>query len=66
MRARSRRSILRQAQLCEATGVPTFHLETAVELTTQMTAGKQTAGVTAGASTPEWIVQEFVKTLESI
>lgn len=56
----------RLAQLCEAAGVPTFHLETVAELTTQMTTGKQTAGVTAGASTPDWIIREFVKRLESI
>lgn len=56
----------RLAQLCEATGVPTFHLETVAELTTGMVAGKQVAGVSAGASTPDWIIQEFVEKLESM
>ena len=56
----------RLAQICEPTGVPTFHLETADELTSEMTAGKQVAGVTAGASTPDWIIDEFVTKLESL
>lgn len=56
----------RLAQLCAATGVPTFHLETVAELTEEMTAGKEVAGVTAGASTPDWIIEEFVEKLESV
>lgn len=56
----------RLAQLCEATGVPTFHLETSAELTPEMTTGRRVAGVTAGASTPDWIVKEFVEKLESL
>jgi 4-hydroxy-3-methylbut-2-enyl diphosphate reductase len=56
----------RLAQLCDATGVPTFHLETASELTPEMTAGRRSAGVTAGASTPDWIIDEFVKRLEAM
>ena len=56
----------RLAQLCQATGVPTFHLETAGELTPRMTAGRTIAGVTAGASTPDWIIDEFVTRLEAM
>ncbi|KPJ55679.1 MAG: hypothetical protein AMS16_03850 [Planctomycetes bacterium DG_58] len=56
----------RLAQLCDATGVPTFHLETSAELTPEMTAGRQVVGVTAGASTPAWIIEDFVAKLESL
>jgi 4-hydroxy-3-methylbut-2-enyl diphosphate reductase len=56
----------RLAQFSEAAGVPTFQLETAAELATGMTAGKTVAGVTAGASTPDWIIDEFVKKLETL
>jgi 4-hydroxy-3-methylbut-2-enyl diphosphate reductase IspH len=28
--------------------------------------GKKSAGVTAGASTPDWIINQFVKNLEVI
>jgi len=54
------------AQLCQATGVRTYHLETVNELTPDMVAGKQAAGVTAGASTPNWIIDAFVTKLESV
>ncbi len=56
----------RLAQICAASGVPTHHLETAAELRPEMTAGRTAAGVTAGASTPDWIIDEFVKTLEAL
>ena len=29
------------------------------------TPGKKVAGVTAGASTPEWVIAEFVRNLEA-
>ena len=54
----------RLAQICASTGVPTHQLETVGELTSEMLAGKRIAGVTAGASTPDWIIEEFVKKLE--
>ena len=56
----------RLAQLCETVGVPTYHLETVDELRPEMTRGKQCAGVTAGASTPDWIVSDFVRELETL
>ncbi len=54
------------ARLCKEQDCETYHLETAAQLTPSMTEGKKIAGVTAGASTPEWIIQEFVKELEAI
>lgn len=56
----------RLAQLCLAAGVDTYHLETVEELTDAMTAGKHASGVTAGASTPDWIIDDFVKALEAL
>jgi 4-hydroxy-3-methylbut-2-enyl diphosphate reductase IspH len=41
-------------------------LETWDQFEPSMTEGKQVAGVTAGASTPEWVVREFVDRLEKI
>ncbi|MFQ5462233.1 MAG: 4-hydroxy-3-methylbut-2-enyl diphosphate reductase [Phycisphaerae bacterium] len=52
------------ARLCEETGCDTYHLETWDQFDPAMIAGKKTAGVTAGASTPEWVIGEFVKNLE--
>ncbi len=54
------------ADLCRQQGVPTHHLENWEQFKPERVAGKQAAGVTAGASTPEWVVQEFVEKLQAI
>jgi len=51
------------AEICRSRGVPTYHLESWQQFRPEMVAGRNTAGVTAGASTPDWIVQEFVENL---
>ncbi len=53
-------------RLCLETGCDTFHLETWDQFEPAMVAGKSIAGVTAGASTPEWIVADFVERLEAV
>lgn len=54
------------ARLCESTGVTTHHLESADELTGEMLAGHLRIGVTAGASTPQWVVQQFLDRAKSL
>lgn len=54
------------ARMCREAGTETHHLETWEQFEPRMVAGKTVAGVTAGASTPEWIIQEFVKQLQAI
>jgi len=54
------------AQLCRQTGVNTYHLEGWQQFQPHMVSGKMVAGVTAGASTPESVVQEFAGTLEAV
>ena len=54
------------AKLCRETGTDTHHLETWQQFDRSMIEGKKTAGVTAGASTPEFVIQEFVKNLEKM
>ncbi|MBI4717101.1 MAG: 4-hydroxy-3-methylbut-2-enyl diphosphate reductase [Planctomycetes bacterium] len=54
------------ARLCEEQGRATYHIETADQLEPHMVAGRKVAGVTAGASTPEWVIAEFVRKLEAI
>lgn len=44
----------------------TYHIESAGEITAEMTAGAETAGVTAGASTPSYIIKQVVEKLEGI
>lgn len=54
----------RLAELCRGVNTQTFHLQNWVELDESLLSGKNTAGVTAGASTPDWIIHEFVRNLE--
>ena len=55
---------LKLAELCKKFNKQTFHLQNWSELDKRLLFGKNTAGVTAGASTPKWIISEFVKNLE--
>ena len=53
------------ARLCREAGTDTHHIETWDQFEPRMAAGKKVAGVTAGASTPEWVIAEFVRNLEA-
>ena len=55
----------RLAELCKKVNKQTFHLQNWNELDKKVLFGKNIAGVTAGASTPEWIIAEFVGNLEA-
>ena len=54
----------RLADLCRKYNEATFHLQNWDELDRKILFGKAVAGVTAGASTPNWVIEEFVKHLE--
>ena len=47
----------RLAELCQEQGTVTYHIETPEELQSQWFADVQRAGVTAGASTPDWLIE---------
>ncbi|MEG1500354.1 MAG: bifunctional 4-hydroxy-3-methylbut-2-enyl diphosphate reductase/30S ribosomal protein S1 [Clostridiales bacterium] len=51
---------LKLAQICSSGGIPAFHLETACDLLPYMYQGKEKIGITAGASTPDWIIEEVI------
>jgi (E)-4-hydroxy-3-methyl-but-2-enyl pyrophosphate reductase len=55
----------RLAELCKKHNKQTFHLQNWNELDKMLLFGKDVAGVTAGASTPEWIIEQFVENLEA-
>ncbi len=55
----------RLAELCKKHNPATFHLQNWDELDKNVIFGKNVAGVTAGASTPNWVIDEFVKHLEA-
>lgn len=55
----------RLAELCEKHNSATFHLQNWDELDKNILFGRNIAGVTAGASTPSWVIDEFVNHLEA-
>jgi 4-hydroxy-3-methylbut-2-enyl diphosphate reductase len=52
--------------ICAATGTPTHHIETAQELEPSWFAQVERVGVTAGASTPEWVIEQVVARLREL
>jgi 4-hydroxy-3-methylbut-2-enyl diphosphate reductase len=54
------------ARLCREAGCETYHLETWDQFKPEMARGKQVAGVTAGASTPESVISDIVRALEAL
>ncbi len=55
----------RLTEICEAVGVPTYHVETVAEIEDEWLTGKKVAGVTAGASTPDWLIEEVKVRLQT-
>ena len=54
----------RLAEICKSIQPNTHHVEVAVELDSAWFSGVKKVGVTAGASTPEWIIDEVVKRIK--
>jgi (E)-4-hydroxy-3-methyl-but-2-enyl pyrophosphate reductase len=54
------------AELCKKYNNKTFHLQSWEEFDTKLVFDCRTAGVTAGASTPQWVIDDFVKNLAAI
>ncbi len=53
----------RLVDLCRKEGKPTYHIEVADEIDPRWFEGVARAGVTAGASTPDWVVEEVLRKL---
>jgi 4-hydroxy-3-methylbut-2-enyl diphosphate reductase len=52
--------------LCKSLGVKTYHVETASEISHEWLKGIKIIGITAGASTPNWIIREVEKKVRDI
>ena len=52
------------AEICKSTGVKTLHIEAAGELDSLSLHDQYHIGITAGASTPEWVIEEVIRKLE--
>ncbi len=56
----------RLVSLCRESGKPAYHVEVVDEIKDSWLAGVRKVGVTAGASTPGWVIEAVVKRLQSI
>ena len=56
----------RLAELARGTGTPTFHVETPDELDVAALAAFSVVGLTAGASTPNWVTRAVLQALEDV
>ncbi len=56
----------RLAELCRPIQKRTYHIETACEIDEKWFEGAEIVGVTAGASSPRWIIEEVITTLEGL
>lgn len=56
----------RLAEVVRAAGKTAFHVETESELDLEALSGSRTIGITAGASTPNWIIKRIVRAVEQI
>lgn len=55
----------RLAQICRELQARTYHIEIAEQIKAKWFAGVKTVGITAGASTPRWIIDEVVERVGS-
>jgi len=49
------------ARICRDVGTPTFHIEEASQIDASWLQGVDRVGITAGASTPDWIIEEVLQ-----
>lgn len=56
----------RLAQICGMTGTKSYHIETAAELDRAWLHGKKLIGLTSGASTPDWLLEEVAKEIRRL
>jgi len=56
----------RLAQISESMGTPTFHIETAEEIREVPLEQYNRIGISAGASTPNWIIERVVDTIQNV
>ncbi len=56
----------RLAEIGRARRLPTFHVETAEEISPAWFDGVATVGVVSGASTPDWIIQDVILRLQDL
>jgi (E)-4-hydroxy-3-methyl-but-2-enyl pyrophosphate reductase len=53
-------------EISKSTGIPTFHVETEKELESSWFSSAGTVGVTAGASTPNWMIKKVIERVHTM
>lgn len=56
----------RLRDICEAEGVPAYHIETSSELSPDWFYDKTRIGITAGASTPDWLIHDVTEAVQQM
>jgi len=56
----------RLAEISKTTGKPTYHVETESEVDMEALSEVKNIGITAGASTPNWMIKKIYRTLEAL
>jgi 4-hydroxy-3-methylbut-2-enyl diphosphate reductase len=56
----------RLVSVCRQEGKPTYHIEVADEIRREWVEGVRSVGVTAGASTPDWVVRGVLERLQGL
>jgi 4-hydroxy-3-methylbut-2-enyl diphosphate reductase len=56
----------RLAEICMELQPRTHHVETADQLSVEWFSGIKSVGITAGASTPKWLIDEVVERIKAI
>ncbi len=51
----------RLRQLCEGEGIPAYHIETVDEIDESWFEDAEVIGITAGASTPDWLIEQVAR-----
>jgi len=54
------------AEICRGRNIPVYHVETSHEIEDHWFPGIKTVGVTAGASTPDWIINDVIDFLKRL
>lgn len=57
---------VRLAEVARSTGVPTYHVETEKDLNMNEMAQYKVVGISAGASTPQWLIHNVVQALQNL
>ena len=56
----------RLAEISKKTGKPTYHIETESEIDVNALSEAKCIGITAGASTPNWVIKKIYRALEAL